>query len=250
MKKLTSILLVVVMMLALAACGGEPASNAMVTIYVPDTVTVYQGDGSVFAAVTYNFEEGWENKESFTVTMGGDVDKMGGSGTTVFSDKKTVQEVSNGAVAETYYDAQGNTTKMINRYADGGRREVTYTYDDKGRTVSEEIKMYETADAEPEVTTQTYVYTETETGSTCTMETGYATYVMEYDKNGRQVSQIVYRNGKEQSRTEVTYDAVGNMLGQANYSGEQKGMEMKYTWKTVQVSEEMAARLPQMKRAK
>jgi len=249
MKKLTSILLVVVMMLALAACG-EPEANGGVTIYIPDTVTVYQGDGTVFAAITYIFEEGWQDKESFNVTMGGDVDKMGGSGATVFSDKKTVQEVSNGAVAETYYDAQGNTTKMVNLYADGGRREVTYTYDAKGRKVKEEEKMYETADAEPEVTTQTYVYTETETGSTCTMETGYATYVIKYDKNNRQVSQSMLVNGQEQSRTEVTYDAVGNMLGQANYYGEQKNMEMKYTWKAVQVSEEMAARLPQMKRAK
>ena len=250
MKKLTCVLLIFVMVLAFAACGGDPATNNGVTIYVPDKLTVYMADGSVYANITYNYEEGWQNKESFSVTMGGDVEKLGGNSTLVYSDKKTVQDVSNGAVMENYFDAQGNTTKMVNLYADGGRREVTYTYDDMGRTVSEEIKTYETANAEPEVTTQTYVYVETETGSKCTTETAYATSVAEYDKDGKLVAQSTYINGTEQSRTEIAYDAVGNVVSQASYSAGQKNMEMKYIWKAVQVSEEMAARLPQMKQAK
>lgn len=249
MKKLTSILLVLVLLLALAACGGEPAGSKMVTIYIPDTVTAYSRDGNESYSFTYVYEEGWQDKESFCVTMSGDTDKLG-SMTITYSEKKTTNEISDGAVTEQFFDDQGRETLMINNYADGGRREVTYTYDADGRLISEETKMYETADAEPVIDTKTYVYTATETGSTCTTENEPVTYITEYDKEGRRVSQVMYINGQERTRTEATYDDAGNMLGQVSYFDGQKNMEVKYTYKAVQVSEATAARFPQFKKAK
>lgn len=246
MKKLCCILLILTMVLSFAACSKE--ENSKITIYIPDTIEIYMADGIKYASVSYIFEEGWQEKESFTVTMSGDTDKLGGSGTMVYSNKKTTQEVSNGATMEIEYNDKGQQILMINRYASGGRREVTYTYDAVGRVTSQEEKRYETADSEAVITVTSYTYVNTETGSVATEETNGYTVVSIYDKNGRQISQVATMNGKEISRTEVTYDAFGNMTSQISYADGQKQMEMKYTWKAVEVSGEVAARLPQFKK--
>jgi len=246
MKKLLCVLLVLTVLFSFAACGKE--KNSKVTIYIPDAIEVFMGDGTKFASVTYVFEEGWQNKESFTATLSGDTDKLGGSGTTVYSDKKTTQEVGNGATMEVHYNAKGQQVLMINRYADGGHREVTYTYDSKGRLTSQEEKMYESAESEAVTTTANYTYTDTETGYTATQEMDGYTVVNTFDKNGNQLSQVVTMNGNEMSRTEGVYDEHGNMVSQISYSNGQKQMEMKYTWKAVEVSSEVAARLPQFRK--
>lgn len=246
MKKLLCVLLVLTMALSFAACGKA----SKVTIYIPDTIEIYMADDTKYASGTYVFEEGWQEKESFTVTMSGDmVDKLGGSSATVYSEKKTVQEVGNGAKMEVYYNDKGQMSKMVNLYADGGHREVTYTYDSKGRMTSQEEKMFETADSEAVTSTTNYTYTDTENGSTATGETNGYSVVSTYDKNGRQISQVTTMNGNEISRTEAAYDEAGNMLSQISYANGQKQMEMKYTWKAVEVSSEVATRLPQFKKA-
>ena len=262
MKKLLCVLLAVLTLMSFTACGEETKTDkgtsntsstgtsdipTTVTIYIPDTITIYQSD-TLYATVTYVFEEGWQNKDAFTVTMGGDTDKLGGSGTIVYSDKKLTQEVSNGATMETYYNDQGQQIKMVNLYASGGYREVTYTYDSMGRLVSEEVKMYDTADSEAVVTTTDYTYTDTADGYTTTQEVNGHTMVSAYNKDGFQISQVTYRNGEEMSRTEVSYDEAGNMVSNVTYYNGQKQMEMKYTWKTVEVSSEVAARLPQFRK--
>ena len=248
MKKLICVLLALMMTMAFVACGEEAAAEK-VTIYIPDTITIYQGD-TLFAAVTYVFEEGWQDKATFAVTMSGDTDKLGGTGAMVYSDKKLTQEVSNGATMETYYNDKGQQTKMVNLYADGGHREVIYTYDSMGRLVSEEEKMYETADSEAVVTTTDYTYTDTADGYTSTQEINGYNVVSTYNKDGLQISQVTYRNGEEMNRTEATYDAAGNMVSNVTYYNGQKQMEMKYTWKAVEVSSDVVARLPQFKRGK
>lgn len=248
MKKLCCILLLLTIVLSFAACRQEKSTN--VTIYIPDTIEVYMGDGTKYAAVSYAFEEGWQEKESFTATVSGDIDALGGGGTTVYSNKKTTQEVSNGATMEIEYNDKGQQILMINRYANGGRREVAYTYDAVGRVVSQEEKMYETADSEAITTTTEYTYTDTETGSTAIQEVNGYVLLSDYDKNGRQISQSVMINDKETNRTEVIYDAFGNMVSQITYANGEKQMEMKYTWKAVEVSNEVAARLPQFNKEK
>lgn len=254
MKKLTSILLALVMLLTLAACGGESAGSHLVTIYILDTVTAYSGDGSESYLRTYVYEEGWQEKEHFSVTINADEDSLGG--TITYSGKKTTTEMSDGSVTEQFFDDQGRVTQSINNYADGIRREVTYTYDDIGRVISIETKTYVEADAEPATDTETYVYTETETGSTGTTEYGSITYLSQsityanqYDKEGRRVSNAMYINGQERFRTEYAYDDAGNMLGQVSFFDGQKSTEVKYTYKAVQVSEATAARFPQFKKA-
>lgn len=247
MKKLLCVLLVLVILCSFAACGKD--GDSKVTIYIPDTITIYQAD-TLYATLTYTFEEGWQNKESFTVTGGGDTDKLGGGGSVVYSDKKLTQEVGNGATMESYYNDKGQETKMVNLYADGGHREVIYTYDSKDRLISEEERMYETADSEAVITVTEYTYTDTADGYTSTREENGIEVVSTYNKDGQQLSQVSYRNGEEMSRTEATYDEAGNMASQINYSNGQKQMEMRYTWKAVEVSKELAARVPQFKTAK
>lgn len=244
MKKLLCALLALIALFSLAACGNEK-----VTIYIPDTVELYKADGTKEATITYVLEDGWKNKESFTVTMSGDTVALGGNSTVVYGNKKATQVVSNGSVTEIFYNQDGKEIKLVNNYAFGGRREVIYTYDDKGRVSRQVEKMYETDDSEPVTTTTDFTYTETETGYTSTEEMNGYTVVSTYDKTGCQLSQTMTKDGKEVSRMEATYDDAGNMLSQISYANGQIQMEMKYTWKTAEVSSETAARLPQFKRA-
>ena len=139
---------------------------------------------------------------------------------------------------------------MVNLYADGGHREVIYTYDSKDRLISEEERMYETADSQAVVSTTEYTYADTADGYTATQEMDGYKVVATYNKDGLQISQVSYRNDKEMSRTEATYDEAGNMTSQINYYNGQKQTEMRYTWKAVEVSKELAARVPQLKTAK
>ena len=231
------------MLLALAACGG----GNTVTVYLPEKVEVYQPDGTLYATVTYDYEDGWQNKESFTVAMKSDVEDLG-TADLVYSEKKVVQEVGTGVKEEIYYNDAGMAVKSVSTYADGSKQEVLYTLDDRNRVIKEEVKVYAAGASEPTTTTQNYTYTDTDTGSTCTYSVDSVTYVKVFDKNGRQISQTVQIDGKEMSRTEVTYDAAGNTVSQIAYSGGQKSMEMKFTYKAVKVSAEVAARLPQLRK--
>ena len=113
--------------------------------------------------------------------------------------------------------------------------------------------MYETADATPTTNTKNYTYIETETDSTCTYSVDsitYITYIIEYDKEGRQTSQTIQMNGTETSRTVATYDSAGNAISQVSYSSGVKNMEMKCTYKAVKVSRQTADRVPQFNRGK
>lgn len=245
MKKLFCILLVMIIALSFAACGKDKDSK--VTIYIPDTVTIYQGD-TVYASVTYVFEEDWQNKESFTATMTGNAELVGNAGKMVFTDKKLVQMDETGAGLEMRYNELGQEIVMINFHSDGGRYETYYTFDSKGRVATEETKYYSSADAQPVITNKHYTYTDTAEGSVCTQEEDGYTVVITCDKNGRQISNVTSINGQEMSRAETTYDAFGNTSCVVNYYNGQKQTEIKYTWKAVEVSEETANRLPQYKK--
>ena len=110
--------------------------------------------------------------------------------------------------------------------------------------------MYETADSEAVVTTTEYTYTDSADGYTATQEENGFKTVSTYNKENLLLSQVSYRNDEEMSRTEATYDEAGNMTSQINYYNGQKQTEMRYTWKAVEVSKELAARVPQLKTAK
>ena len=248
MRKLIAIVLVLAVMFALAACSGG-ASGDTVTIYIPEKMEAYQADGTLYATITYNYEDGWRNKDSFKVEMLSTVSEMGSAAVT-YTAEKTIQDVGNGAKLEVYYNNAGVTTKSVNIYADGRKQETVYTLDSLGRVVKEELKLYESADANPTVTTRNYTYTDTDTGSTCTYTEDSITYIKNFDKNGRQIAQILQASGSEMSRTEITYDSVGNPISQTSYVGSQKSTEMRFIYKTVKVSAEFVARFPQFKQAK
>ena len=110
--------------------------------------------------------------------------------------------------------------------------------------------MYETADSEAVITVTEYICADTDDGYTVTQDMNGFKIVSTFNKEGQQISQVSYRNDEEMSRTEATYDEAGNMTAQINYYNGQKQTEMRYTWKTAEVSKELAARVPQFKTAK
>ena len=246
MKKILTLILALCAVLSLTACGGKT-----VTIYILETEQIYMADGSLYKTATCHYEEGWQEKDSFTVTVTGNADVSGDLNTIVYSERKIVMEDSAGVIGETNYDEKGQTVMTVIYFADGGRQEVIYTRDSKGRVVTEVAKNYQSETAEPVTMTVNYTYTETETGSTATYSVGLTTYVEEYDKNGQKIAVVLRQmNGYELSRMEMTYDDNGNMVRRVDYSDGKKSMETRCTYKAVEVSAKTAARLPQLKQGK
>lgn len=254
MKKVFCVLLVMTVLLSFTACSKEKQSK--VTIYIPDTDTVLQTDTvSAQRTVTYIFEEGWQDKESFRVTYSGNIEILGvgnDAPTMIMNGKTVITEIAGVYRSEATYDDNGRQisriTPFLSENANMAKMEVTFTYDAQGRKLTQVTKYYYPDKAEPVTETQTYTYTDTETGSKGTFTEGNTTYVLEYDKNYCMVAQTTVTDGQEVSRTEAEYDEYGNQLSETTYANGQKQMEMKYTWKAVEVSEETANRMPYCKR--
>ena len=224
MKKLFCTLLIFATLLAFAGCRQE--ADSTVTIYIPDTISSYSQDGTLLATANVVFEEGWQTKETFTVTYSGDADLWGGAMPVItYTGKTVVTENSNVSRTEITYDDNGRQICHIIYFTGENesmdKQETTYTYDEHGRRLSEEVKMYITDTSAPLVTTKTYTYVDTAEGSEGTSSNyGIITKVV-YDKNYRCILETVTKDGKESNRTETTYDAVGNVITQiACYNGE------------------------------
>ena len=244
MKKLFCFVLAVFMILLMAGCPDERPIPTN-TLYIPETVTIYDETGAQAYAVTYVFEEGWQDKERFTVSVTGDAEEFG-MGPMEYSTRHVLHQLANGATIEIFYNAQGREEKVINSYASGEHVEGTLTYDALGRVLKEVKTTRNTkTDAEPWVTTTQYQYVETETGSTCTTMMDHYSVVTVCDKNGRTVSQTTVYDGEEVYRTEKIYDANGKMVSQVTYYRGKKQTEMRYTYKAVEVYWYVAERLPQ-----
>lgn len=256
MKKLFCTLLIFAMLLAFAGCRQEAEST--VTIYIPDTMSSYSQDGTLLATVNVVFEEGWQTKETFTVTYRDDKDQSVETMTAVtYKGKTSVTEVPNVCRTEITYDDNGRQICHIIYFTGENesmdKQETTYTYDEHGRRLSEEVKMYITDTSAPLVTTKTYTYVDTAEGSEGTSSNyGIITKVV-YDNNYRCILETVTEDGKESSRTETTYDAVGNVVTQVTYYigyNVEILSKTSNTYKAVEVSKETADRLPQFVRAK
>lgn len=239
-----------------AACGKDNKEDKKVTIYIPETDTVHQADTvSSQLTVTYIFEEGWQDKESFRVTFSGNTEILGVGNdvpTMVFNGKTVITEIAGVSRSEATYDENGRQISRITPFltedATMAKMEFTFTYDAHGRKLTQVTKYYYPDKVEPMIETQTYTYTDTETGSKGTWSEGNTTYVIEYDKNYRPVAKVTIMDGQELSRTEAEYDEHGNEIRSVSYYNGQKNKETKYTYKAVEVSSETAARLPQFKR--
>ncbi|MBE6986570.1 MAG: hypothetical protein E7433_03990 [Ruminococcaceae bacterium] len=256
MKKLFCVLLVMTILLSFAACGKEKESK--VTIYIPETDTVFQADTvSSQLAVTYIFEEGWQEKESFRVTFSGNTEALGVGNdvpTMIFNGKTVITEMAGVKRSEATYDENGRQifriTPFLTENATVAKMEFAFTYDAQGRKRTQITKYHYPDKAEPVTETQTYTYVDTETGSKGTYTEGNSSYVLEYDKNYRLVAKVTITDGQEISRTESEYDENGNQIKSISYDQGQKTSESKYTYKAVEVSEETANRLPQFNRGK
>lgn len=275
MKKLLCVLLAVTVLLALAACGEDPATNPAtgenptkpaekVTIYINDTMTILSPDGTQQVTARYIYEEGWQEKESFSVMfefddpeglLGGQVN-MADLLKITYSEKFMVQETAGTSRLETVYDENGRailtTTTYLMESAAFEKVEVATTYDEFGRITAQESKMYSRTDTEPESTTETitFVYTETDTGSECRNTEHSITTVQVYDKSYRLVCKSTIINGEEISRTEQEFDDAGNLIKTVNYSQGKKVSETAYTYTAVEVSAEFVQRMPQFKKVK
>ena len=256
MKKLFCVLLVMTILLSFAACGKEKESK--VTIYIPETDTVFQADTvSSQLAVTYIFEEGWQEKESFRVTFSGNTEALGVGNdvpTMIFNGKTVITEMAGVKRSEATYDENGRQifriTPFLTENATVAKMEFAFTYDAQGRKRTQITKYHYPDKAEPVTETQTYTYVDTETGSKGTYTEGNSSYVLEYDKNYRLVAKVTITDGQEISHTESEYDENGNQIKSVSYDQGQKISESKYTYKAVEVSEETANRLPQFNRDK
>ena len=252
MKKLFCVLLVMITLLPFAACGKEKQN--MVTIYIPDTDIQIDTD-STQRTVTYLFEEGWQEKESFRVTYIGDTEIFGvgnDAPTMIYNGKTVITEIAGVYRSEATYDDNGRQisriTPFLTENATMATMEFAYTYDVQGRRLTQITKYYYPDKAEPVIKTQTYTYEETETGSKGTFTEGDTTYVLEYDKNYYLVAKATIAEGHEVSRTECEYDEHGNPVKAVTYDRGQKVSEAEYTYKAVEVSEETANRLPHFNR--
>lgn len=254
MKKLLCVLLAMTVLLTLAACGQE--KQRKVTIYIPETDTVYQaGMDSVPLSVTYIFEEGWQEKESFRMTYSGDIEILGVGKdvpTQIFNGKTVITEVAGVYRSEATYDDNGRKisriTPFLTENATMATMEFAYTYDAHGRKLTQVTKYYYPDRPETETEIQTYTYEDTETGMKGTFTEGDTTYVLEYDKNDRLIAKATITDGQEISREECEYDEYGNPVKAVTYERGQKVSEAEYTYKAVEVSEETANRLPHFNR--
>lgn len=277
MKKLICILLALLTVLFCAACdngqtGTEQGSTEQgsteqgsteqggneqtgeVTIFVLDTVEIYDTNGNLLISGKAIWEDGWENKESFTLHYDFGNEEMNQQmGEMVYGDKGVTQTVHGQMTSTSYYDENGCVTLMVQIYEPGAsqwdRFEFARTYDVQGRRLSETQRYWLPGDTEMsgEETAQ-YVITDTATGSEAVFTNGSAQEVRIYDENYRQVIFMIRMNGEEVTRTETTYDEYGNVIREVSYSEGQKISETRYTYKEVEVSAEAAQRMTYFKR--
>lgn len=282
MKKL-SLLLILALLLSLAACRGktvpettaatteptqttaaptettaaettvpETTAAETVTLYIPETMSLCDANGTVMAAITYIFEEGWQEKETFAVTYGGDdatAQALAAVTSVTYSDKCVIMDMQGISYTETYYDKDGRAVKQILMPAnnpDVEKTETSFTYDEHDRILTQETKTYAPGAEEPQTETQTYTYTDTDTGSKGTSTDGGIIMEIEYDKDYRSVKVTTIVNGQEITRTENTYDAFGNLTSAKTYANGQLTMITNYTFTAVEVGVETAARLPML----
>ena len=249
MKKLLCAILALCILCAFAACGKE----SKVTIYIPESMTITPATGEA-TTVKYVFEEGWESKESIVISL--EIVGLPSAENVPFtkmtySNRTAVVEQSGTLRATTTYNEKGQAVSSTNEiFRDGAvylRTETAITFDARGRKLSEESKNQYGDQEQPVVTTITYSYTDTATGSEGRAESGT---VLIYDQNNRLICTTNTLRGEEVSRVENTYDEAGNLICSKTYSMGELISTQETTYRTVEVSKATADRLPNFKRGK
>lgn len=265
MKRLLAILFAAVMVFTLTACGeGKNLSGQdettlkkenTVTIHIPKTITMtLSGDPQdmVIGPAEHIFEDGWQEKDSFTVTYLMPIEGMPQNVTTTYANGKATatvtaqdKEISR---SEIIYNGQGKVASQVTYTAaeQVEKTENKYTYDEKGRTITLETIVHY-IDVAPVSVKHEFTITEIDDGSVGVYISGGMEYRYTYDKNDRLVSNVTTVNSQELSRTEFTYDDFGNVLTQTQITATTNSAEAKivtaYTYEAVTVSTEKAAKL-------
>lgn len=289
MKRSLKVLVAALAVLALlTACGTDPTTEPStspatnpatdptdgentvkpeqkVTIYIPDTMITVSPDGTEQITVQYVFEEGWQEKESFAVSVKIDDPQgiLGGEANVMdllrftYGERSMVQETAGMSKIETVYDENGNsilqTTTYLMESTPYEKLEMTTTYDEFGRIVTQTNTVYTRGGTEQESVSETitFVYTQTDTGSEGQYVVGGTVHAkMIYDAHYRLTCKSTLLNGEEVTRMERAYDEAGNLIRVINYTNGQKVSENLYTYQAVEVSPAFAERMPQFNQAK
>ena len=189
MKKLFYILLVMTILLSFGACAKEKQN--MVTIYIPDTDIQIDTDSSQ-RTVTYLFEEGWQEKESFRVTYSGDTEILGvgnDAPADIFDGNTIITEIAGVKRSEATYDNHGRqisrVTPFLTEDAAMAKMEFAYTY------VLEYDKNY-------------YLVVK----ATITEGQEVSRTESEYDEHGNWIRSVSYAYGQKTFEQQYTYRAV------------------------------------------
>lgn len=249
MKKAICFFLLVAMALCLVACGG----GETVTVYLPDTLIIKMPDGTVAAEAVYEFEKGWQKKETFkmtaNVTMEGQQIPLIEM---VFSDKCVQTTVTGVNQTTNRYDENGYSISntVIYEYENTwlSKVETTYTYDEKGLPLGE-IRTDYKKDGTTSTKEITYTSAETEDGFTAVYELYDRTYTTFFDKNMRRIKRTTLeKDGSILNQSDIIYDDVNYTVEQKDSSQGQVGSWQITTYKAMEVAPEVAARIPHLVR--
>ena len=287
MKKLFALLLAMVLLISMTACGkdkaktdktddpketeaaGQSAQSNKVTIYLPKSEEQIESDGSKITTV-YTYEEGWQEKDTFTVTSeiknGERVEKT----TMTFSNGKMVSTYEYDGTTSTYevyYDENGRAAKTVmpietinpDNTVVMGSVEVVNTYDDKGRIIRED-RTSKMDGQEPTTLTTNYTYKDTAEGSegwddqettvedpNNLMVAPTIRTVRVYNKDNWLIKEISMMGEQEISRTEYTYNEHGIQTSMRYYMYDTLNFTANITLEAVEVSPEKAQQLPMFK---
>lgn len=235
MKKLISMVMILVLAFSLTACGGEgqPADrgNSQPSAVQDDTprtdVKVLTGfdrvDGDGYVNIHRRFSladqrlmttaDIQHNSYEIDVTLSYDE----GAKTAVIT--AVCEAFSNGSETITIqWDDRGRLAAMFEE-SRGYVLKTVYTYDEAGNCISE----VEYKDDEINGTT-TYLYDDHGNEVSCTHEYGDRItkyeYDHAYDDEGNITCTRYLENGEEYKKSEFTYDANGNMASRQNYDDE------------------------------
>ena len=229
MKKF-ALFLVLVMLLSLLGCD-----LAAPTLCIPTSYQTLDADGNVNYTNNFHFEEGWQDKDTFTITYS---DPR--QGTVTVSDKCMIHQVDGGPTTELYFDDQGRVIREVSIYPYDDTKDLVtlYTYDQHGRLLTK------TQDG----LVITYTYTDTENGSQGICQLDGTRYELHYDSRYRLTTQIehfVDMDGLDvpNLRIETVYHEDGS-ISQLNYIVGRLTTERRVFYSQQKVSAETVARLP------
>ena len=249
MKKYLALLLVFGLLATFTACKKE---SQTVTIYIPATLEVELGEGSVYGPVDITFTDGWQNKDQFSVSYKLNVDDAELKNESIYGDK-TMQTTSGGKTTVTVYDEKGRTVKQTatGSLSDNALKvEAITEYDEQGRVLKKTQTVYYGNGKENAVSVIAYTYTDLVEGSEGTCVLDSYTYKLFYDSQYRCVCSLTLEKDKETAKTEYTYDEYGNLETITSYVDGEQDARTAYTYKEVTIPLEKAEQLPQFVRAK